>query len=224
MTVIKMGVIWIECECAERKAGGLRDVILCNRYGRISPILVHDARKIHLKSEPYRLTGESQKQRFLKALGYLSSYDRPPEIDEQIQMHADTLYHRMLSQEKAIQEAKAAGHPTPEFPAILSPNHPPTTNTTTTPSPNTPATDPSLPPLSPLTQSLLNPPSQTKLRERLKKLTPMERELEERSVQMEARNAEDMARRMREVEEGRKKRREEGKGTAADTVAGWFGW
>ncbi|KAL2050698.1 hypothetical protein ABVK25_009085 [Lepraria finkii] len=58
--------------------------------------------------------------RFLKALGYLSTYDRPSEIDESIQMHADTLYHRMLAQEKATDEAKAAGQPAPTFAPILS--------------------------------------------------------------------------------------------------------
>lgn len=56
------------------------------------------------------------------------------------------------------------------------------------------------------------------------KMPPAERELEERSVQMEARTAEDIAVRIKEVEEGRKRRREEGKETAADTVSGWFGW
>jgi primosomal replication protein N len=55
-------------------------------------------------------------------------------------------------------------------------------------------------------------------------MPPTERELEERSVQMEAQTARDLATAMKEVEAGRKKRREEGNGTAADTVAGWFGW
>lgn len=46
--------------------------------------------------------------------------DRPQEVDEQIQMHADTLYHRMLDQEKQIEEAKAEGRPIPVFPALVS--------------------------------------------------------------------------------------------------------
>ena len=58
-------------------------------------------------------------QRFLKALGYMSTFDRPPEVEEEIQMHADTLYHRMLAQEKATEEAKSAGKPLPKFPPIL---------------------------------------------------------------------------------------------------------
>lgn len=37
--------------------------------------------------------------RFLKTLGYLADLDRPDVIDENIQMHADTLYHRMLAEE-----------------------------------------------------------------------------------------------------------------------------
>ncbi len=61
--------------------------------------------------------------RFLKALGYMSTYERPADVDEAIQMHADTLYHRMLAQEKAIETAKAAGQPIPTFPAILPPNN-----------------------------------------------------------------------------------------------------
>lgn len=182
------------------------------------------------------------KQRFLKALGYLSTYDRPPEVDEAIQMHADTLYHRMLAQEAALESAKAAGQPEPSFPPFLAPEtasnprstsqiQPATTNPSTSKSPTAASTsskaspkDESLPTLSATTQSFLNAASQQKLRERLKDLSPYERELEERSVQMEARTAADLGQRMNEVGEGRKKRREEGNGTAADTVAGWFGW
>ncbi len=58
-------------------------------------------------------------QRLLKALGYLSTYDRPPEEDEKIQMHADTLFHQMLEQEAASAKAKAEGRPVPAFAPII---------------------------------------------------------------------------------------------------------
>lgn len=150
-------------------------------------------------------------------------------------MHADTLYHRMLAQEKAVEAAKAAGQPEPTFAPILGPDTPrapsqsaaattaSTSHSTTTTASTTPQKD-ALPPLSPTTQSLLSTGAQQKLRERLKGMSPYEREAEERSVQMEARNAGDIATRIKEVEAERAKRREEGNGTAADTVAGWFGW
>ncbi|KAK0618539.1 hypothetical protein B0T17DRAFT_538190 [Bombardia bombarda] len=57
--------------------------------------------------------------RMLKALGYLSSYDRAPSVDEDIQMRADSLYHRMLDQEAAVEKAKDAGLPAPVFPPLL---------------------------------------------------------------------------------------------------------
>ena len=44
--------------------------------------------------------------KFLRALGYLSLFDRSPEESEKIQMHADKLYHKMLQEEKAIETAK----------------------------------------------------------------------------------------------------------------------
>ena len=65
-------------------------------------------------------------QRFLKALGYLSATDRSASVDEEIQMHADTLYHRMLDQEKAQEAARAAGLPVPQFPPIISQQAPAT--------------------------------------------------------------------------------------------------
>ncbi|EFW99579.1 hypothetical protein CMQ_7947 [Grosmannia clavigera kw1407] len=52
-------------------------------------------------------------QRLLKALGYLSTYERPPAEDERIQVHADALYHRMLDQEAAVELAKIEGRPAP---------------------------------------------------------------------------------------------------------------
>ncbi|KAF2110394.1 hypothetical protein BDV96DRAFT_583933 [Lophiotrema nucula] len=58
--------------------------------------------------------------KFLKALGYLTMEERSAEEDERIQMHADKLYQQMLVQEKAIQEAKAAGREPPKFESVLS--------------------------------------------------------------------------------------------------------
>lgn len=57
--------------------------------------------------------------KFLKALGYLSTYERPPEVDEQIQMHADKLYHQMLRQERAIEKARAEGKPLPTLEDLI---------------------------------------------------------------------------------------------------------
>lgn len=167
--------------------------------------------------------------RFLKALGYLSTYSRPGSVEEAIQMHADTLYHRMLAQEAAVEEAKAAGLPEPQFAPILSsvsrsttvPND--TAGVAAPPPPPTASKD-DLPPLAPETQTLLTPASQAALRERLKNMTPTERALEERGVIMEAKAANETGKQVTEIMGQRKKRREEGKATMGDTISGWFGW
>ena len=146
-------------------------------------------------------------------------------------MHADTLYHRMLAQEAAVEEAKAAGLPEPQFAPILSSvsksikanNNTSATAATTAPSPQ-PTSKDDLPPLTPETQTLLTPASQAALRERLKGMTPMERELEERGVIMEAKAASETGKQVTDIIGQRKKRREEGKATAGDTISGWFGW
>ncbi|KAG4216841.1 hypothetical protein PC116_g34678, partial [Phytophthora cactorum] len=57
--------------------------------------------------------------RLLKALGYLSTLDRSAEAEEEIQMHADTLYHRMLAQEAEITAAREEGRPIPQFPPLI---------------------------------------------------------------------------------------------------------
>ena len=176
-------------------------------------------------------------QRFLKALGYLSSYTRPETVDEAIQMHADTLYHRMLAQEAAAAEAKAAGLPEPQFAPLLSsvskpttatpvPNHDNNNNNTTTAAAPLPASskDDDMPPLMSETQTLLSAASQASLRERLKALTPAERELEERAVIMEAKTARETGKQVTDIIGQRKKRREAGTATAGDTISGWFGW
>ncbi|KAK3694589.1 hypothetical protein B0T22DRAFT_488080 [Podospora appendiculata] len=57
--------------------------------------------------------------RLLKALGYLATYDRPPAVDEEIQMRADALYHRIREQEAAIAKAKEEGRPVPTFAPLV---------------------------------------------------------------------------------------------------------
>jgi len=58
--------------------------------------------------------------KFLQALGYMSVDDRPPEVEDRIQMHADRLYQQMLEHEKAIKIAKEQGVPAPDFKPIMS--------------------------------------------------------------------------------------------------------
>ncbi|CAN8101130.1 unnamed protein product [Discula destructiva] len=57
--------------------------------------------------------------RLLKALGYLNAVDSTPETDERIQLHADKLYHQMMQQQEAIEQAKKEGQPAPTFEPII---------------------------------------------------------------------------------------------------------
>jgi hypothetical protein len=145
-------------------------------------------------------------KKFLKALGYLSTFDRPPEVDEQIQMHADTLYHRMLAQEGAIEKAKAEGLPVPSFPPLLSNAG---KSTTQIPQPDN-KTKP----------SELKASVQTGMKKRLEGLNEEERLVEERAIKAEIQAAEQVAGRLgsiyAEQDEERKKRKEQGRETIAD--------
>jgi hypothetical protein len=61
----------------------------------------------------------SAQSRLLKALGYLSVQGRGAEVDEDIQMRADELYHRMLAQEREIEKAKAEGRDAPVYGSLF---------------------------------------------------------------------------------------------------------
>jgi hypothetical protein len=61
----------------------------------------------------------TQSQRFLRALGYGSAIGQPASVDEDIQMHADALYRRLLAHEAEAEKAKEEGRPIPVFdPAV----------------------------------------------------------------------------------------------------------
>jgi hypothetical protein len=153
-------------------------------------------------------------QKFLKALGYLSTFDRAQEVDEQIQMHADTLYHRMLDQEKLIEAAKAEGKPIPSFPPLLS-------------SKSKTANFPSLEDNK--TQASSLPPSvQAGLKKRLDGLNAEEREVEERAIKAEIQAGEQVAGHLGSIyekqREERQKRQEQGRETIGDKISSVFGF
>ncbi|KAF7894435.1 uncharacterized protein EAF01_009886 [Botrytis porri] len=144
--------------------------------------------------------------KFLKALGYLSTYDRPPAVDEQIQMHADTLYHRMIDQEKQIEEAKAEGRPVPIFPPLISKSRP--------------GQSESAQENNKLKASDLSPKVQASFKKRLEGLNDDERLVEERAIQAEIEAGEQVAGQLGKIyekqDEERRQRKEQGRETISD--------
>ncbi|OIW24093.1 hypothetical protein CONLIGDRAFT_585111 [Coniochaeta ligniaria NRRL 30616] len=146
--------------------------------------------------------------RFLKALGYLSVQDRSPEVEEDIQMHADRLYHRLMEQEAAVDEAKKEGKPVPKFEPLI-------------PKPIIRITDER-------EDISLSPHLQRTLKEQLEKVPEEERHAEEEAIKAELRAKAEVAARVQDIwaEQAREKeqRRKEGKLTIGDRVSGLFGW
>lgn len=148
-------------------------------------------------------------QRFLKALGYLSVMDRSPEVEEDIQMHADRLYHRLMEQEAAVEEAKKEGKPVPKFEPLV-------------PKPIVRITDEKA------QEITLSPQLQKTLKEQLEKVPEEERHAEEEAIKAELRAKAEVAARVQVIwaEQAREKeqRRKEGRLTIGDRVSGLFGW
>ncbi|ORY55478.1 uncharacterized protein BCR38DRAFT_452403 [Pseudomassariella vexata] len=140
--------------------------------------------------------------RLLKALGYLSMNDRSPEVEEEIQMHADTLYHRMLEQEAQIEAAKEKGEPVPTFPPLIIKN----------------ATAP--------VEVELTPAQQEQLKARLEKVAEEDRYAEEVSYKAEMRARAETAEKLQALwkkqEDERQQRKMEGKETIWDKATGAF--
>jgi hypothetical protein len=133
-------------------------------------------------------------------------------------MHADTLYHRMLDQEKAIEAAKAEGRPVPTFPPLLS------SKSKTSPSAGgQQAIDDNKLQPSDLPESV-----QAGLKKRLEGLNDEEREVEERAIKAEIRAGEQVAERLGTIyekqAEERKIRKEQGRETIGDKVSSILGF
>lgn len=163
-------------------------------------------------------TGQS---RLLKALGYLSVYGRGADVDEEIQMRADALYHRMLAQEREIERARAEGREPPAFAPLLDNVAPPAAADTAAAAATAAAAVPTagaagakggVPEPSPATLKAW--------KERLEKLPPEEREAEEQALRAEHRAKAEMAAQIQGVWEEQAKAREarkrEGKETLLD--------
>ncbi|KAI1483548.1 hypothetical protein F4774DRAFT_97632 [Daldinia eschscholtzii] len=145
--------------------------------------------------------------RLLKALGYLSTLDRSAEAEEEIQMHADTLYHRMLAQEAEITAAREEGRPIPQFPPLI------------------PRLDQRQQTQQPIEEDL-TPEQQETLKARLKKVPEEDRVAEEEAVRAEFRAKAEVASRVQDLwkkqEQDRLARKARGEETLWDKVTGPF--
>ncbi|KAI1809920.1 hypothetical protein GGS20DRAFT_569864 [Poronia punctata] len=142
--------------------------------------------------------------RLLKALGYLSNLDSTPQIEEEIQMHADTLYHRILEQEAQIEAAKKEGREIPKFAPVV----------------------PKSMVATPAAEKDLTAEQQEELRVRLEKVSEEDRAAEEEAIKGEIRAKAEVASRIqglwKQQEIERQIRKEKGEETVWDRVSGVF--
>ena len=133
----------------------------------------------------------------------MSSLEIPESTNEDIQMHADKLFHRMLEQEVAIEAAKKEGRPIPKFESLV-------------PKP-APAPDPALEPSEEVKKQW---------RAALDKLPEEDRAAEERALRADfeanAKVTASVQRLWDEQAEARRLRRAEGKATWGDTMRDLF--
>lgn len=164
-------------------------------------------------------------QKFLKALGYLSTFDRGGDVDEKIQMHADTLYHRMLAQEKAVEEAEKEGKEMPKFEPLLEKGGSSVTAAAAAAAAAAKKEEPEIPKTSPLSKLPLD--IQAQIKEKLEGLSGIERELQEKALAAEVSAGQEVKANLKDIYKDsnaeRKKRVEEGNETIVDRVSSIFG-
>lgn len=142
-------------------------------------------------------------QRFLRALGYGSVAGRSAEVDEDIQLHADALFQRMLQHEAEVEKAKEAGTLIPTF-------------------------DPSIPKTTATPATAVKPSEelQKQWKEKLDQLPEDERVAEEAALRADLQAKADVARNVKKIwdakREERDVRRAEGQATFSDTIAALF--
>ncbi|KAL7908663.1 hypothetical protein GGI35DRAFT_408657 [Trichoderma velutinum] len=145
----------------------------------------------------------TMQSRFLRALGYGSVAGRPGEVDEDIQLHADALFQRMLQHEAEVEKAKENGTLIPTF-------------------------DPSLPKTTATSATNIKPSEelQKQWKEKLDQLPEDERAAEEAALRADLQAKADVARNVKKIwdakREEREVRRAEGQATFSDTIAALF--
>ncbi|GAB0131894.1 hypothetical protein EsDP_00000348 [Epichloe bromicola] len=143
----------------------------------------------------------TMQSRFLRALGYGSVAGRPLQVDEDVQMHADRLYERMLNHETAVEQAKRDGTPIPVFDSAL-------------PKASIPRVTP--------TDELGK-----RWKEKLDKLPAGERVVEEAALRADLQAKSEVAESVKQIwanqKEERDARKADGQSTIGDTIAGLFG-
>ncbi|KAH6609246.1 hypothetical protein Trco_002592 [Trichoderma cornu-damae] len=145
----------------------------------------------------------TMQSRFLRALGYGSVAGRPGEVDEDIQLHADALFQRMLQHEAEVEKAKENGTLIPTF-------------------------DPSLPKTNTAGAAITKPSEelQKHWKEKLDQLPEDERAAEEAALRADLQAKADVARNVQKIwdakREEREVRRAQGQATFSDTIAALF--
>lgn len=168
----------------------------------------------------------SMQSRFLKALGYLSSAERTAEEEERIQMHADRLYHEMLEREKIMEEAQEAGMPKPAFQPLIQGEA--TTKALGEDSAWARARRKAQADNLPSTIAEFPVEKQKEIRERIKGLSEVERDVELQLIAGENRAiheyAEQIDRQLQEEKQRREERREKGRETVGDSIKRMWGY
>ncbi|KAK4105593.1 hypothetical protein N658DRAFT_492071 [Parathielavia hyrcaniae] len=145
--------------------------------------------------------------RLLKALGYLSVHGRDPAVDEEIQMRADELFHRMLAQEREVEKAREEGRAVPVFKPLLE-------GKTEVAGPAGAVTSPGA-----------YEPSEAIVaswKEKLAKLPPEDREAEEKALRAEHRAKAELAAQVQNLWQEQAKKREARKAEGKETIMDRF--
>lgn len=143
----------------------------------------------------------TMQSRFLRVLGYKADVGRENTIEEDIQLHADSLYQRMIVHESAATRARETGLPVPAFEII------PPRIASKAPVPDDAVT--------------------SRWRDQLDRLPEDERVAEEAALRADYEARSRTAEKVRELKEKdneeRKQRREEGRATMGDHIWGLIG-
>ena len=164
--------------------------------------------------------------RFLRALGYLSAQNASPEEEERIQMHADKLYHEMLEQEREMMEGGEVSRNAQVGQAVIPSES--TTQALGEESAWARARRKALVDGSPKHLADFPVEKQREVKERLKTLTPAEREVELQLMAAESRAMKEytdqIVEQLQEDKRQRDERREQGQETVGDSLKRIWGF